>query len=72
MTCAAVDLVVDLASGIRMVVKYRFFFSDALSPSYVEHGHLLSIEVRLPDLLDPSVVSFLDIPMKDSIVTAEF
>jgi hypothetical protein len=37
------------------------FFFDALGPSDTEHRHLLSTVVELPDLLDLSVVSFLDV-----------
>jgi hypothetical protein len=35
-------------------------FMDALGPSDMEHRHLLSGVVKLPDLLDPSDESFLD------------
>ena len=36
-------------------------FYDALGPSDAEHRHLLASIAELLDLLDPSVVSFLDV-----------
>jgi len=37
------------------------FFYDVFGPSNTKHRHLLPSVAQLPDLLDPSVVSLLDI-----------
>src|SRR3954466_16268988 len=53
--------------GLGFCLRYNHggeipaLFYDALGPSDAEHRHLLTSIAELPDLLDPFIVSFLDI-----------